>query len=200
MNYLAHLFLSEGTIESRIGNLMGDFIKSEGPAMYPRPFRRGIALHWKIDQYTDAHRLFQVSQRRVSVEQRRFSGVLVDVFYDHFLAAHWSQYSAQPLGDFVQQVYAALSSYAPILPDALRAILPNMIAEDWLTSYQTLEGIGKALERIARRVKHETTLADAVDELEQHYEQFNSDFSGFFPDVMGYVQAEIAEYAKLDKS
>src|SRR4051812_26307099 len=104
MNYLAHLLLSENSPEARIGNLMGDFVKSASldPNTYSAPMRRGITLHQKIDAYTDTHPVFQISRTRISAPRRRYAGILIDIFYDHFLATHWSDFSPQPLPDFTQ--------------------------------------------------------------------------------------------------
>ena len=102
MNYLAHLFLSEDIPEGRIGNFLGDFVKTSPLDQYPLLMRRGIALHHKIDLYTDTHSVVHTSIKRITPDRRRYAGVLIDVFYDHFLAVHWSQYSAIPLHDFAR--------------------------------------------------------------------------------------------------
>jgi len=191
VNYLAHLFLSENTPEARIGNLIGDFAKSASLATYPAPMRRGIILHRKIDAYTDSHPIFQTSRQRISSVRRRYAGTLIDIFYDHFLAIHWSDFSPQNLPDFAQSIYSSLQTYQGILPESLKQIIPGMIKDDWLTSYRDLQGIQYALERVSRRIRHENDLASALDELESSYAALEADFLTFFPDLSTDVHLQI---------
>ncbi|MEG3858940.1 hypothetical protein QT974_07445 [Microcoleus sp. herbarium12] len=100
INYLVHLFLSDGTPESLIGNLLGDFVKGSAVNLYDREIRNGIDLHRKVDRYTDSHAIVRSSKSLVCSQRRRFAGVLVDVFYDRFLAKNWLEYSETPLSDF----------------------------------------------------------------------------------------------------
>jgi acyl carrier protein phosphodiesterase len=190
MNFLAHLYLSDDTPESRLGNLLGDFVRSPQIDTYPAPVRAGFALHQRIDAYTDAHPVFQHSRTRISLPRRRYAGVLVDVFYDHFLALHWAEFAPIPLPDFARQVYAELAANDPLLPESLRQIVPAMIRDDWLTSYRAPDGIDRALDRIARRLRHETPLAGAVEELTGHYDGLQADFLAFFPALRQYVAGE----------
>ena len=189
MNYLAHLLLAENHPESRIGNIMGDFVKGNLENynnQYSAEIIKGIKLHRKVDEFTDSHQTFVTSKRRI-VDNRRFSGIIIDVCYDHFLAKHWASFSDESLDNFVGNVYRELQTYQNILPVNLQKALPRMIAEDWLCSYRTPEGVGLAFARIARRLKRENTLATAIDELMNNYSEIESDFLSFFPEVMSYA-------------
>lgn len=191
MNYLAHLLLSENSPESRLGNLLGDFVKTDALAPFPLPIQRGVLLHQKIDSFTDTHAIFQQSRQRISLERRRFAGILIDIFYDHFLAVHWSTYAGVPLDEFAQSVYATLIQYQDILPDTLQQIAPHMIQHNWLVSYGSISGIQSALERVAKRLKRTNDLASAVTELETHYQQLEEDFLSFFPELADFVHQQI---------
>ena len=190
MNYLAHLLLAENHAESRIGNIMGDFVKGNLEKynnQYSGEIIKGIKLHRKVDEFTDTHRIFISSKKRI-VDNRRFSGIIIDVCYDHFLAKHWARFSDENLDDFVGNTYRELQNNQNILPVNLQQAIPRMIAEDWLCSYRTLEGVGLALARISRRLKRENTLATAIDELMNNYSGIESDFVSFFPEVISYVE------------
>ena len=102
MNYLAHIYLADhGSEKLLLGNFLGDFVrKSEEPA-YEDTIRQGIHMHRKIDSFTDSHPIFLISRRRVSDLNRRYAGVLVDMFYDHFLAKNWQGYSGIHLEKYV---------------------------------------------------------------------------------------------------
>ncbi|HAZ45182.1 MAG TPA: DUF479 domain-containing protein [Cyanobacteria bacterium UBA11369] len=189
MNYLAHLLLAENTPKSRIGNLMGDFVKGDLEKyknQYSEEIINGIKLHRKVDEFTDTHPIYISSKRRI-VYNRRFSGIIIDVCYDHFLAKHWARFSDEILDKLVNNIYTELQNHQNILPVNLQQALPRMIAEDWLGSYRTPEGVGLAFARIARRLKRENTLATAIDELMNNYSGIESDFLSFFPEVISYV-------------
>jgi acyl carrier protein phosphodiesterase len=192
MNYLAHVFLSDHTPEGVVGALLGDFVKGAVGAPYSAPVREAILLHRAIDRYTDAHAGVRASCALVSRERRRFAGIMVDVFYDHFLARHWSSYCAVPLADFTREVYAILSQHSAGFPERLQRLLPYMIEDDWLGSYRELGAIDAALNGIARRFKRfprAQQLREAVQELEQNYSRFEDHFLAFFPELRRYVQA-----------
>ena len=187
MNYLAHLFLSEGTPESLIGNLLGDFVKGSIENMYPKEITKGIYLHRKIDSYTDSHPVFRSSKRLISLNRRRFSGIMIDVFYDHFLAKNWSHYSNIKLKDFTNYVYQVLQDNQNILPERLKAIIPNMISRDWLASYKESAGINRAINGLSHRIKRKNNLFGGVEELFLNYQQLQADFSIFFPELIDYT-------------
>lgn len=188
MNYLAHLFLSEGTPESLIGNLLGDFVKGTAVNLYPEEIRKGIDLHRKVDSYTDSHPIVRSSKSLVFADRRRFAGVLIDVFYDHFLAKNWREYSEIPLRDFSRGVYKILQDSRDILPESLKQVIPIIIARDLLCSYQEIGGIDIALNRMSLRIKRTNNLAGGVEDLTANYQQLESDFRAFFPELINYAK------------
>ena len=97
MNYLAHLYLSDPSEDAWLGSLLGDFVKGPLDDRYSEEVTRAIVLHRKIDSYTDAHPVVLNSKSRVSTQRRRYAGIMVDMFYDHFLAKHWREFHAEPL-------------------------------------------------------------------------------------------------------
>ncbi len=187
MNYLAHLLLAEATPEAWVGNLLGDFVKGAVGDRFPVAIGEGILLHRQIDAFTDAHAIVQTSKARIDPERRRFAGVLVDMFYDHFLAKHWQDYASIALPDFAQQVYHALQTHQAILPERLQQVLPDIIRQNWLTSYQEIDGIAYALQRMSRRLHRPNPLAAGIVDLQTHYDGLDADFRAFWPDVVGYV-------------
>lgn len=188
MNYLAHLFLAEDTAESILGNLLGDFAKGAAKEQYSTPIQQGIELHRKVDIYTDTHPIVREAKGSISSERKRYGGILIDVFYDHFLAKHWMKYSSIPLQYFTQKVYTLLLQQQNVLPDTLRQILPTMIQQDWLTSYQQISGVEAAIARIARRLKRGEPLVNGVEELKVHYQEFELGFEIFFPELISSVE------------
>ena len=168
MNYLAHALLAGPDPALRVGGLIGDFIKGGLPGGLPLPIAAGVALHRRIDTFADAHLAFRRSRARVSPERRRYAGVLVDMFYDHFLALHWARFSDEALEDFSAASYGLLAAHAHLLSDDYREVVAAMRAQDWLTSYRSAEAVGHALDRMSqRRLRRQpNTLTGALAELQ----------------------------------
>jgi len=188
MNFLAHVYLADDSDESIVGSLMGDFVKGPLDARRADAFTHAIAMHRRIDSFTDAHPIVAASRGRVSAERRRYAGILVDVFYDHFLARHWRDYSDVALERFTARVYAALRAHHAVLPERLQYMAPRMAAGDWLASYCHVEAVAIALDRMGERLKRGNALLGSAAELEANYAAFEADFEAFFPEVVRYVR------------
>lgn len=187
MNYLAHLFLADDDPDCLIGSLMGDFVKGRvDPALAPG-LRRGIALHRRVDSFTDAHAIVRASKRRLQPGLRRFGGILVDLYYDHYLAVHWSRYSPLALEDFVAGVHRVLRARMTELPPRMQHSMRYMTATDLLLSYRDIGGIGRALRGIEGRLTRPSRLRDGVEDLQRHYGAFDADFAAFFPQLIDFV-------------
>ncbi|MEW6494740.1 MAG: ACP phosphodiesterase [Cyanobacteriota bacterium] len=189
MNYLAHLYLAEDSPESIIGNLLGDFIKGQRLSDYSEAIKRGIKFHQQVDIYTDSHPVFRQSKRLISSINGRYAGILIDVFYDHFLAKHWLIFSSVSLKEFSLKVYKILQVNEGILPDPLKRFLPTMIQRNLLMSYANIQGIDTALKKISLRVKRENNLGNAIEELINNYERLELDFYRFFPQLIDDAKA-----------
>lgn len=180
MNFLAHIYLSGNDDLIRIGNFMADGIKGKDYEEYPEKLKKGILLHRFIDTYTDAHPIVRESTKRLHSKYHHYSGVAVDMFYDHFLAKNWSRYSDEPLDEFVQQFYASLQANYDVLTDKTKHLLPYMVEHNWLWNYQYLEGLEDILKQMDYRTRYKSKLSFSVNELKQDYEAFESEFFAFF--------------------
>ena len=186
MNFLAHAYLAGDDPALRLGGMLGDFVKGPLPCGLPPDVARGVELHRRIDSYTDAHPVFRQSRARVSPARRRYAGIMIDMFYDHFLAVHWARFHPQPLEAFTAGVYALLESHGDLLPPRLAHILPRMRADDWLGSYREIESIHTALNRMAGRLTRPEGLIGSALELEARYGEFEQDFHAFLPEAQGF--------------
>ena len=110
MNYLAHVLLPGPDDDLRLGGLIGDFMRGWGIESFSAGVQRGIRLHQEIDRLTDAHPVFQRSRRRLPDRLRRWSGIVMDIGYDHFLAASFEEWHDQPLSEFAREIYALLEA------------------------------------------------------------------------------------------
>lgn len=188
MNYLAHLYLSDQTSDGLAGSLLGDFVSGNIAGKFNERVEHEILLHRRIDLFTDTNEIVKRSKARISANLKRFAGVLIDVFYDHFLAVDFERYSAVPLKVFTEKAYRALEEHGALFPDAFRQRIPAIIETDLLGSYRSLDGIHVALQRISSRIKRENSLPEGIFDLENSYRELNADFDEYFPQLIAFVQ------------
>lgn len=188
MNFLAHLYLSGTDPEIFVGNFIGDFVKGRNFSEYPQRVRKGIELHRAIDEYTDSHPLVIAGKKRLQPHYHHYAPVIIDVFYDHFLASRWHDFHIEPLEEFASNAYLIIQSFTGLLPERVKEMLPYMIRGNWLVSYGTLLGIQKALTGLSRRTTHVSHMEEAVSELKLYYRAFESEFMQFFPDVKNFCE------------
>ncbi len=188
MNFLAHLFLSGEPSELLVGNLMGDFVKGRLDGRFPPGIERGILLHREIDSFTGQNLHFLRSKRRLDQSFGLYRGVLVDLFYDHFLAAHWEDYTDVPFFLFISDAWRVLCEHREFLPDRLQRIMPFMF-RDWLPSYHNIGGIAAVLHRMSCfRLKRANRLGEGAEALRKHYGELFKDFRRFFPELLVFSE------------
>lgn len=187
MNYLMHLFLSGNDPEILVGNLMGDFVKGRLDDRFPTGIRRGIEVHRKIDSFAAGNQFFLRSKRSIDPCFGHYRAVLVDIFYDHFLACYWDEFSPVALDDFIHASYKTLTCYETHLPPLLIELLPKMFSRQWLIAYRELEGIETALRRMSERLRRPNPLADGFGELSKKRDLLLRDFHGFMPEISFYA-------------
>lgn len=197
MNFLAHIYLSGDDEGVKIGNFIADGIKGKKYMKYPPSIRKGILLHRAIDSFTDEHPTVRKSTARLRENYGLYSGVIVDIVYDHYLARNWSQYHPQPLADYVDDFYELLRKNFEILPLRIQRMMPYMISDNWLLSYATLPGISTILTQMNRRAKRRTQrdakMNFAVVDLEKYYSEFESEFTSFFAELISFSENKLKE-------
>jgi acyl carrier protein phosphodiesterase len=193
MNFLAHIYLSGDNEKLMVGNFIADFVKGRAALeKFEVEIIKGIDLHRAIDEFTDTHPIVLKSKIRLRPKYRHYAGVIVDVFYDHFLSKFWSAYHPEPLLDFASKTYSTIEKYNGILPLDVSRMLPYMIRGNWLVNYSKPEGIQRALTGMSRRTPYESKMDESVHDLLEHYEEFKSEFEEFFPELKSYVQKKLA--------
>ncbi len=189
MNYLAHLHLGGDAPAQLLGSLYGDFVKGRLQGQFAAEIEAAIRLHRRIDAFTDSHPLQAQARARFPAERRRYSGMLLDVFFDHCLARHWADYASEPLPHFTGRVYRLLAA-EPQLPGRLALIAPRMAAQDWLGSYCDFAVLEQVVAGLQRRLSRPEGLAGAMDELERLYQPLLEDFHAFYPELQAFAAQE----------
>ncbi|MGJ5641154.1 ACP phosphodiesterase [Formosa sp. S-31] len=183
MNYLAHIYLSENLPLVSIGNFIADGIRGKSYTNYPKPIQTGILLHRHIDSYTDSHATVKQSTKKLHANYHHYSGVIVDIFYDHFLAKNWGSYCDIPLDIYAQNFYNLLEDQYDILPERTQNMLPYIKQGNWLVSYASLDGIAQVLSGMNRRTRFKSNMDQSITELQEYYSEFENEFTSFFEDL-----------------
>lgn len=194
MNYLAHLYLSGPSDGVRLGNFIGDYVKGNRFSLYPPEIRKGILLHRQIDSFMDEHPLSHASSELFRARYTRFSRVIIDVVYDHYLAKNWDKYSDQSLHDFVNEVHKLFITNYFILPPQVRQFLPFLIRSRRMENYQHLSGIEKTLKIMANHTVLPDHSAWAVEQIVKNDRQLQEQFTGFFEDIREMCRLFLENY------
>ncbi|PCJ82469.1 MAG: ACP phosphodiesterase [Flavobacteriales bacterium] len=192
MNYLAHFYLSGNNVEIIIGNYIGDAVKGGNFSNYSNGVRQGIVLHRKIDAFTDSHEIVKESKAHLRKKYRHYAGVIVDVFYDHFLAKNWDGYSDELLDDFSKKMYLLLEKRKATFPYKSQLFLQYMVANNILVNYAKLQGIQQVFNGLAHRTKFDSKMENAVHDLKKDYEIYEKEFQAFFPELKNYASDLLA--------
>ena len=190
MNYLAHLYLSGESDEIKFGNFIGDLVKGNKYLNYPGQVAFGIKLHRSIDSFTDVHPDVKTFTNLLKPGYGRHAGIVTDVFFDHFLAANWSDYSTVSLRQFAKHVHAVFLSNFELLPPRVKQFLPFLIQHKRLESYANIENLFQVLEIMSRHTSLPTKSNWAIEMLQKEYGQFEVLFRRFFSELTAYVETE----------
>ena len=150
--------------------------------------RAGIVAHRKIDEFTDTHPAVGAFRRVVAAEHGHYARVICDVFFDHFLACDWNEYSSETLDDFLRRVFATLDPHVDEMPGHLRLVYPRMRDQGWLESYADVYGVAMALRGLSGRFSRPVRLESAVHFLRDARGTLHAHFRQFFPEVVDYAR------------
>ena len=193
MNFLAHIFLSDNNDFIKIGNFMADGIRGKDYLHFPNDVQKGILLHRQIDTFTDSHAVYRKSKHRLHEKYGHYSGVIMDILYDHFLAKNWSKYSEEKLENFANNFYESLYKNENILTEKTKMMLPYMSEKNWLVSYATIAGIELILFQMDYRTKNRANMQEAIVELQEYYTEFEEEFTAFFKELQAFCKSILFE-------
>ena len=193
MNFLAHIYLSGNNDLLKIGNFMADSIRGNSYENYPEEIKKGILLHRSIDSFTDMHPVYRQSKHRLHEKYGHYSGVIMDIFYDHFLAKNWANYSNKKLEVYADEFYQLLRDNYDLLTDKIQGMMPYMIARNWLVSYASISGLEMILFQMDHRTKNRVAMHEAIVELQEFYLEFEAEFTLFFEELQQHCKNKLLE-------
>ncbi|MCP4470801.1 MAG: DUF479 domain-containing protein [Gammaproteobacteria bacterium] len=194
MNYFAHLVLSRPTVESTVGNLLGDFARGVDPAALPAPVRAGLLNHREVDRFTDSHPLVREMKQCFSRKRRRFAGIALDIYFDHLLIEHWQKFEQGALDEVITGFYQRMEAGQSMMPgENMRRVTRRMIEYDWFGSYRDVDAIAESLDRVAGRVRFANDFDNAIEELQRNHNSICDGFLEFYPQLRRHVAEQAIE-------
>lgn len=187
MNYLAHLALSNGIEEILVGNMIEDFIT--GRIEHPRnsfltpELTVGVRLHRLIDTFTDTHPIVKQCNGVFHKSVGKYSSIVTDILFDHFLIKNWSVFYDVPLVSYCETVYAVLPKYNEYYPLPLQRVIRSMVSYKWLLNYEHEWGILKAFQSVNNKIGKENFLDGSLVVFKENYELLNNHFLVFYPQL-----------------
>ena len=194
MNHFAHLVLSRPTVESAVGNLLGDFAHGVDTHSLSASVRAGLMNHREVDRFTDLHPLVREMRRGFSHKRRRFAGIALDIYFDHLLLEHWHSFDRRAPADVITEFYQRMEAGQSLMPgDEMRRVTRRMIEYDWFGSYRNLDAVAESLDRVAGRIRFSNDFDNAIEELQRNHDFICDGFLEFFPQLRQHVAEQAIE-------
>lgn len=194
MNHFAHLVLSRPTVESTVGNLLGDFARGVDPQSLPAPVHAGLLNHRAVDRFTDTHPLVREMKQSFSSKRRRFAGIALDIYFDHLLLEHWQSFEHSAVEEVIAGFYQRMEAGRSMMPgENMRRVTRRMIEFDWFGSYRDLDAIAESLDRVAGRIRFSNDFDNAIEELQRNHDSICDGFLEFFPQLRQHIAEQAIE-------
>ena len=191
MNFLGHIYLSGDDDQLIIGNFIADCVKGKKYLDYPVGIQKGILLHRSIDSFTDNNTHIQQIKTVLRPTYKLYSGVVTDLFVDHYLAANWLNFSKKPLKEYSEEVYKIFQLNYEILPAKIQGFLSNLIERNRLLSYSEISGVEEALMIMAYKTSLPGKSAEAIKILRGNYDELKTLSLQFVTEVSSFTKTEL---------
>ena len=176
--------------------MISDFVKGKKKYEYPEEVQQGIALHREIDRFTDSHFATRQAKEIFRPAYGLYSGSIMDVVYDHYLALDENEFTDESLKLFTSGVYATLDRCTEYFPEKFGMMYPYMKAHDWLYHYRYVQGIQKSLGGLVRRAKYLEESDTAYLLFTNHYDQLKMLYKLFYPELKSMSHDFIKQFHK----
>ena len=194
MNWLAHLFISEKSIDFQLGNLLADPLKGKSWEGASRQLEDGLKMHSCIDSFTDSNEYVSRSKSRLR-SKGHLKGVIIDIAYDYLLTKNWNDYSKISLECFIHTFYTNARVAIKKYPDEAGHFVQRLIDYRVLTSYGSFRGLETAFRRVDNRLSGRILAKESAVEylpvLRREIIGIEKDFSCFFPQLVKYFRSKV---------
>lgn len=173
--------------------MISDFVKGSSRLGFSGNIANGILLHRNIDEFTDGHPVTKKAKQIFRPAYRLYSGPIMDILYDYYLANDASLFSIESLASFTRLTYKNLEEHSSSLPQGFIHMFSYMKAQDWLFHYRTKEGIRKSLQGLIRRASYLSESDTAFRLFIEHIDELKQCYDEFFPDVKQFAKQRMKE-------
>ena len=180
MNFLAHFYLAGESEELIIGNFLGDMIRKVEWPNFSSKIVEGIKMHQQIDYFTDSHKIVKQHKKLLIAKHGHFSGVILDIFYDYFLAKNWDNHHNTSLPSYANWVYQSLEKKESNYNKKAKTAFNHMKKYNWLMAYSSTDGIDQVLKGMAQRTRFDSEMGNALTDLQRHNSIYQDGFNEFF--------------------
>lgn len=189
MNHFAHLALSQPTVESAVGNLLGDFAQGIDTTSLPAPVLAGLLNHRAVDQFTDRHPLIIEMKNLFSSQRRRFAGIALDIYFDHLLISFWDRFEAGTPEQAITIFYQRMRMGQSLMPsEEMQRVTSRIIKYDWFGCYGNIDSIAISLDRVAGRIRFANRFNNAIEDLQRNHEDIRNAFFQFYPQLKTHIR------------
>ena len=194
MNHFAHLVLSRATLESVVGNLLGDFARGVDQDLLPDAVLAGLLNHRAVDRFTDSHPVVQELKSCFSKQRRRFAGIALDIYFDHLLINHWARFEQRHLEATIDDFYQRLSAGQSLMPgEEMRRVTQRIVDYDWFGSYRDIDSIAQSLDQVAGRIRFANQFDNAIEDILRYEKLIRDGFFEFYPQLQQHVEEQAIE-------
>ena len=191
MNYLAHLHLSFDDPNVELGNFIGDRVRRTMRSQYSDSILMGVDLHHSIDAFTDAHQITKQATAILKPHFRLYSSVIVDVFFDYFLARHWGLFHHDELELFTRRIIEHFDREFHQIPKRMQSMARWFLDHNAFLKYSTTDGIEGALRGMSRRTQFHKSLDTSMSLFHKHFDRFDALFLEFYPQLKSHAAREL---------
>lgn len=200
MNFLAHYLLSFKQEDIIIGNFIADFLKGNEQKNQIAGIKNGILVHQVIDNFSDNHPIVQKSWSLLYPDFSHYGRVICDIYYDHFLTKHWTQYSDKSLATDIKMFYDILDNNMNHFNPKVQKVVNKIITTDWFSKYSSLDELNEVFKSLAKRAKFENNIVDSVSILEIYYLDLDKHFNEFFPELHKHIYDFMIKHHLLNQN
>jgi acyl carrier protein phosphodiesterase len=170
MNFLGHFYLGRYSNDLLLGNFIADAVKGNKYENYPEGIKNGILQHRFIDDFTDNNEYTKQILQILYPVHKKYSSVIVDLYYDHFLINHWSLFHNSSSSSFILKCYDVLEDNVKYMPSKVEMMFRYLVAQNWIEDYRTTEGLHHIFLMMKQRMKYENNFHLASQTLFDNYD------------------------------
>ena len=199
MNHLAHLYLSSDNDEEMVGQFIADAVKGNDFNLYSPDIRNGILLHRWVDSFTDTHDLVKELRAEYRPKLGLYSGVLIDLVFDYFLAKDFQAHAGRELEEFQQFTFSVLNKHEDIFPEKMKRYFFHMKDREFMMKYAHPVGMAVIVRQMGMRIPRGEALVEAGDFFQGHVEVASNYFPDFFVELKNEFQVKREQLAYENK-